>query len=87
MKIAKMNFYGGAREKVCRLGLAHLFLELQDILISTEIKVLNKKNGNGSAVVRELMDKNFKAFGGWIQQKTGGIDWTKKIRYNQSILS
>lgn len=87
MKIAKIKFYGGAREKVCRLGLAHLFLELQEIIIGTVIHVLNKKQANGAAIVRERIDDGFKNAGGWKQKKSGGIDWTKRIRYNESIVS
>ena len=47
MKIDKIRFYGGSREKICRLGLAHLFLELLEILVSTDVHVLRKKQANG----------------------------------------
>lgn len=87
MKIAKMKFYGGAREKLCRLGLSHLFLELQEILIGTEIRILKKKQANSAGVVRELIDRNFKEAGEWLQKKSGGIDWTKRMRYNNSIVA
>ena len=78
MKIAKIKYYGGAREKVCRLGLAHLFLELQEILIKTEIRILEKKQANGAAVVREHIDRAFESEDGWKQNKSGGIDWTNR---------
>lgn len=87
MKIAHMKFYGGAREKVCRLGLSHLFLELQEILINTKVLVLQEKQGNSAGVVRERIDASFKSWPDWKQKKTGGIDWTKRMRYNQSIVS
>lgn len=82
-----MKFYGGAREKVCRLGLSHLFLELQEILINTEIYVLNKKQANSAGVVREFIDNGFLQETEWEQKKTGGIDWIKRMRYNNSIVS
>ncbi len=87
MKISKMKFYGGSREKVCRLGLSHIFLELQEILISTEILVLDKKQANGAGRLRELIDEKFKSYDDWILSKSGDIDWIKKIRYNHSIIS
>lgn len=87
MKITKIKYYGGAREKVCRLGLSHLFLELQELLIDTEIKILKKKQANGAGVLRERIDNGFDSVGGWIKKSSGGIDWTKKIRYNESIVS
>lgn len=87
MKITKIKYYGGAQEKVCRLGLSHLFLELQDIIFNTEIKVLEKKQANSAAVVRESLDKGFSIRDNWIQKKSGGTDWVKRIRYNDSIIS
>ena len=87
MKISKMKFYGGSREKVCRLGLAHLFLELQELLIETEVRVLEKKQANGAGRVRELIDERFSAREEWVQSKSGDIDWVKRIRYNNSIVA
>jgi hypothetical protein len=67
--------------------LAHLFLELQEILISTAVCVLNKKQANGAGHVRELIDLRFREFPDWVQSKSGGIDWVKRLRYNQTIVS
>lgn len=72
---------------MCRLGLAHIFLELQEILITTEIRVLNKKQANSAGVVRELIDARFGHYEEWIQSKSGDIDWVKRFRYNQTIVS
>jgi len=67
--------------------LAHIFLELQEILISTEVYVLNRKQANGAGRVRELIDEKFGQYEDWIQSKSGDIDWVKRFRYNQTILS
>ena len=74
-------------EKVCRLGLAQLFLELQEILLTTEVFVLNKKQANGAGRVREMIDERFGDYSDWVQSKTGDVDWVKRLRYNQTILS
>ena len=87
MKISKIQFYGGSMEKVCRLGLAQLFLELQEILLTTEVLVLNKKQANGAGRVREMIDEQFGNYSDWVQSKTGDVDWVKRLRYNQTILS
>ena len=87
MKISKINFYGGSREKVCRLGLAHLFLELQEILISTDVRVLNKKQANSAGCVREMIDSRFADYDEWIQTRSGDIDWVKRLRFNETIVS
>ena len=87
MKISKIRYYGGSREKICRLGLAHLFLELLEILVSTEIRVLKAKQANGAGRVRELIDERFRNYQDWVQSKSGDVDWVKRLRYNQTIVS
>jgi hypothetical protein len=82
-----MKFYGGSREKVCRLGLAHIFLELQEILISTDVRILDQKQANSAGCVRELIDQQFSHHDDWVQSKSGDIDWVKRFRYNQAIVS
>ena len=87
MKISEIRFYGGSREKVCRLGLAHLFLELLEIIVSTDVRILRKKQANGAGRVRELIDERFHAYPDWIQSKSGDMDWIKRMRYNETIVS
>ncbi|MBI1176975.1 hypothetical protein GC207_05995 [bacterium] len=87
MKITKMRFYGGSREKICRLGLSHLFLELQEILIQTEVNIQPEKQANSAGVVRELIDSAFGNQNDWIGSKSGDIDWVKRMRYNSTIVS
>lgn len=72
---------------MCRLGLAHIFLELQEILISTEVRVLEQKQGNGAGRVREMIDAQFGKYDDWVISKSGDIDWVKRFRYNQTIVS
>ncbi len=81
-----MRFYDGARERVCRLGLADLFVELQDILLSTDVRLREEKDANGAGILRRLIDAAFEARGGWEKTASGGVDWIKKLRYNQTYL-
>jgi hypothetical protein len=87
MKITKIKFYNGSKDKVCRLGLSALFLELQQIILETDIRLFEEKDANGAAVIRKALDDRFEAAGEWKKQTTGGIDWIKRIRYNNSIIS
>lgn len=72
---------------MCRLGLAHIFLELQEILISADVRVLDRKQANSAGAVRETIDASFGRFQDWEQAKSGDVDWTKRFRYNQTIIS
>jgi hypothetical protein len=87
MKITKIKFYDGAKDKVCRLGLVGLFLELQEIILETEIRLLEEKEANGAAVIRKALDEAFVQRGEWNKQTAGGTDWIKRTRYNETILS
>ena len=87
MKITNIKFYDGAREKVCRLGLSHLFLELQEIIFASEIHLLPEKDANGAAYVREQLDAQFSRLQGWDKTASGGLDWIKRIRYNETVLA
>lgn len=72
---------------MCRLGLAHIFLELQEILISAEVRVANQKQANSAGCVREIIDRRFGDHADWQQSKSGDLDWVKRLRYNQTIVS
>ena len=87
MKLSNIRFYGGAQAKVARLGLAHIFLELLDVLVSTEVRVQNRKHANGAGEIRKKLDARLAALDDWQKASSGDIDWIKKIRFNKSILS
>ncbi|MEI2762052.1 hypothetical protein [Methanothrix soehngenii] len=87
MKITALKYYSGAKQKVCRLGLSSLFLEVQDIILNTKINIKDEKNGNGSAFVRKAIDSEFEKAGDWVKSTSGDIDWIKRIRYNESIIA
>jgi hypothetical protein len=87
MKITAIKYYDGAKDKVCRLGLSSLFLELQQCLLDTPVFLIEQKDANGGAEVRKSIDNSLETIGGWEKKTTGGVDWIKKLRYNQSILA
>ena len=87
MKIIAIKFYDGAREKVCRLGLADLFFELQQILLETRIEILEEVQANGAAVIREALDARFESGSDWVKTAAGGVDWVKRIRYNNTLIA
>jgi hypothetical protein len=80
MKITQMRFYDGAKDKLARLSLAPLFLELLEIVLRTEIHLEEKVHGNGAAYIRKQVDDQFEKAGGWKPKKTGGVDWKKESR-------
>jgi hypothetical protein len=85
MKITQIRYYDGAKEKICRLGLANLFLEIQDIFLSLDVALKEEKNANGGKELRVIIDRRFEEAGGWEKISSGGIDWKKRFRYNQTF--
>lgn len=72
--------FGGALEKIKRLGLGPLYEELRGIITGFPLLVLEKKTrkgANGAAEVRVMFDAAFKKSGDWRGIKSGGIDWSK----------
>jgi hypothetical protein len=76
-KIADRKFFNGTNERLDRLGLRGLWEELEGLLIGFELLVAEKRDSNGGAAVREILDSRFRAVGGWDNRATGGVDWTK----------
>ena len=85
MKVVQIKYYDGAKEKISRLGLSHLFLEVLSIIFDSKIYLLEQKDANGAAEIRKQIDEKFQAVGGWEQIKAGGIDWQKRFKYNATI--
>lgn len=74
--------YNGFYEKTRRLGLEDLLNEVREILRGFDLRVLEKKDSNGGAALRELLDARFLAAKGWAKIQSGGVDWTKCHRVN-----
>ena len=49
--------------------------------------MLKTKQANGAGRVRELIDERFHNHQDWVQSKSGDVDWTKRLGYNQTIAS
>ena len=78
-EITEFQSFGGATEKLERLGLQPLYEELLEILTGFSLRVEESKNANSGKVVRELIDARFSSSldEGWTKKQTGGVDWTK----------
>lgn len=85
MKITATRFYGGARDKVCRLALADLYLEVQQIVFDTNVELVEVLQANSAGVIRERLDAQFLKAGGWVKNVSGDIDWVKRLKYNQTL--
>ena len=63
-KIVEEVYYDGAQERIGRLGLAPLVDEIRAVLAGFQLLVKEKKDSNGGAAVRKLIDQQFDQLGG-----------------------
>ncbi|MDX1966876.1 MAG: hypothetical protein SFV23_06880 [Planctomycetaceae bacterium] len=67
--------------------MADLFFELLQLLLNTEVHLLDQIQANGAAAIRVAIDEAFKSAGNWTEKKSGGIDWSKQMRYNSTLIA
>jgi len=75
--ISQQRDYNGARERILRLGLTPLWSELQAILTGFQLLVEERRDANGGAAIRTMIDTQFDSQGSWIKKQTGDVDWSK----------
>jgi hypothetical protein len=56
--------------------------EAREVLSGFLLTVMEKKDSNGGAALREAIDRRFQEAGGWTKKQTGDVDWTKCHRVN-----
>lgn len=76
-RIVEEQSYNGVLDRVQRLGIATLLDELRELLRGFELLVEERRDANGGAAVRKLLDGRFQAGSGWTKKQTGDVDWTK----------
>lgn len=69
--------YDGANERVLRLGLTPLLNEVRALITGYDLYIEERRDANGGAHVRKLLDAQFTQIGGWSKKVTGDVDWTK----------
>jgi hypothetical protein len=62
-----------------RRGQGAVYEELLSILTSVPVVLLQERNANGAANIRERIDTRFQEAGGWKKTRVGGVDWVKQI--------
>lgn len=70
-ELKECAFFGGAPEKIDRLGLKCIWNELESILTDFEPHIGNRNNISGRLSLRKLIDERFRSLVAW-QLKRGG---------------
>lgn len=81
-RIVSEQSFDGAEAIIERLGLDELLAEVRDLITSFDLLIEERKDANGTAGLRGMIDERFRSAGGWIQKKSGGVDWVKRQAIN-----
>ena len=82
--IASRRSFDGAEERISRLGLDPLWQELISIVTGFDLRIEERRDANGGAAIRALLDQRFAAAEGWTNRQSGAVDWTKCHAFNGS---
>ena len=74
-RIVEEYYYNGAKERIARLGLSSILEDLRTILTKFPLQVEEKRDANGGAAVRRLIDERFPK--AWKNVAAGDVDWTR----------
>lgn len=85
MKISQTKFYAGSRDKLCRLGLAQPFIELQQMIFDTKIQLLRKRQAASTDQISELGERLTP--GSWRRNDSSRNSWIGQFRYNEEFLA
>ena len=77
-RITEQLSYNGFDTKVARLGLAPLLAEVEAAVTSFHLAIKESRYANGTRQIRESIDAQFTAIGGWKKIVSGGVDWSKE---------
>lgn len=81
-KVVSEQSFDGAEAIIDRLGLDELLAEVRTVVTDFELLIEERKDANGTAGLRGIIDQRFRAAGGWVQNKSGGVDWIKRQAIN-----
>jgi hypothetical protein len=81
-RIVHEKAFDGAEALIQRLGLDELLNEVRTLITGFELLVKEERDSNGSGKLRAMLGARFKAADGWVQRRTGGVDWIKRQAIN-----
>ena len=76
-RLTDRRSYNGFDAKVQRLGLDALANEVTVAVTGFRLIVKEERLANGTKQIRQQIDNQFDAIGGWTKITVGGVDWTK----------
>lgn len=83
-KIVEEQSFDGAEALIDRLGLDDLLAEVRGIITGFALLVEEKKDSNGAAALRKMIDERFRAAGGWVKKTVRGGEKRRHLRRDKA---
>lgn len=84
MKISKLKFFGYGRQKIARLGLTDLFLNVQEIVLETRVTLIESVRANRAGRIKKEINASFFSRKDWVQTKAGAIHRGRRLFDNRN---
>jgi hypothetical protein len=75
--VAEHIFFGGAQQKLDRLGMKGLWNELEDVLTGFRARLSKHDNRDAGIVLRRLLDNRFRSLSNWNENQGEGVNWIR----------
>ena len=73
--VTENMFFGGAQQKLDRLGMKSIWNELENILTGFQVHFYKHDRRAAGVVLRRLLDNRFRSLSSWNENQGEGIDW------------
>lgn len=81
MRISEIKYRNDALDKLTRLGLAHIFLEIENVIFAT------LSRGEEARQTCERLTDSMKKVPEWTASEIAGLDWIKSFRYRKTLIA
>ena len=75
--VTEHMFFGGAQQKLDRLGLKGIWNELENVLTGFQARLNKHDSRDVGIALRRLLDNRFRSLSSWNENQGEGVDWIR----------
>ena len=75
--VTEHMFFGGAQQKLDRLGLKGIWNELENVLTGFRIRLNKLDSRDAGIALKRLLDNRFRSLSSWNENQGEGVDWIR----------
>ena len=75
--VTEHMFFGGAQQKLDRLGMKGIWNELEDVLTGFQVRLYKHDRRDAGIVLRRIFDNRFRSLRNWNENEGGSVHWIR----------